>query len=175
MELDEACRMCDIHTARESSTSASDARASTKKNRLCPEDRLGVCSDGPTGANPHGMAVRFHQTDGADVRHRREFAEILPFPTIEQFRDFLRAVAVSGPGAAKPTKVEAFLASHPAAPRAFATIATPTSLRGKHNGIDAFILVNAAGKRQPVRFRAVPYDGTQHLGVAEAAAKPPIS
>jgi catalase len=130
-------------------------------------------ADGAPGANPHGFALRFHQSDGADVDIVENSLKFFPFATIEQFRDFLRAAALSPPGAPKPTKVEAFLALHPAAPRAFATIATPTSFsKETYNGIDAFILVNAAGQRQPVRFRAEPFDGAQHLSPAAAAAKP---
>jgi catalase len=131
-------------------------------------------ADGDGKANPHGLAVRFHQTDGADVDIVENSLPFFPVANGEGFRDFLLAAAESGPGAAKPTKLDAFFASHPAAPRALGTLGTPNSLaHEQYNGIDAFILVNAAGVRQPVRFRAVPVEGVKHITPAEAAKQPP--
>ena len=131
-------------------------------------------ADGDAKANPHGLALRFHQADGADVDIVENSLPFFPVATGEGFRDFLLAASESGPGAAKPTKLDAFMASHPAAPRAFGALGTPISLaRERYNGIDAFILVNAAGVRQPVRFRAVPADGVAHLSPADAAKQSP--
>ncbi len=131
-------------------------------------------ADGDGKANPHGLALRFHQADGAEVDIVENSLPFFPVSTGEGFRDFLLAASESGPGAAKPTKLDAFLAGHPAAPRAFGALGTPVSLaRERYNGIDAFILVNAAGVRQPVRFRAVPVEGVKHITPAEAAKQPP--
>jgi catalase len=131
-------------------------------------------ADGDGLANPHGLAVRFHQADGADVDIVENSLPFFPVSTGEGFRDFLLAAAQSGPGAAKPTRLDAFFASHPAAPRALGAVATPVSLAQEaYNGIDAFVLVNAAGKRQPVRFRMVPSAGVQHLSKAAAARQKP--
>jgi catalase len=81
---------------------------------------------------------------------------------------------MSGPGAPKPTKVAQFMASHPAAPRAFASIATPVSFAQEtYNGVDAFVFVDAAGHRQPFRFKTVPAAGTKYLSAADAAKQKP--
>jgi catalase len=130
--------------------------------------------DGSPNANPHGFAVRFHQPKAGDVDIVDNSLKFFPVATGAEFRDFLLAVGQSGPGAAKPTKLDAFLAGHPAAPKALGSVATPSSLsRETYNGVDAFVLVNAAGKRQAVRFQAVPVDGTLHLSAADAAKRAP--
>ena len=129
--------------------------------------------DGNPNASPHGFSIRFHQKAG-DVDFVENSLKFFPFHTIEEFHDFLLAVAQTGPTAAKPTKVDQFLAAHPAAPKAFASVAPPSSYsRETYNGVNAFILINAAGKRQAVRFQEVPYDGTQHLSAAAAAQQSP--
>ena len=59
-------------------------------------------------------------------------------------------------------------------PKAFGSVATPSSFaRETYNGVDAFIFVDAAGKRQPFRFKIVPAAGTEHLSPADAAKQPP--
>jgi catalase len=130
--------------------------------------------DGDQNANPHGMSVKFHLPDGSDVDIVENSLKFFPAATGEDFRDLLRAVSESGPGAAKPTKIEAFFASHPAAPRAFASTETPVSFaRETYNGINAFVFVDAAGKRHPFRFQVVPAEGAEHMSLADAAKQKP--
>ncbi len=127
-------------------------------------------SDGSENANPHGMAVKFHLPDGGEVDIVENSLKFFPVANGQEFLNLLQAVAASGPNAAKPTKLDTFFASHPAAPRAFASAQTPVSFaRETYNGIDAFVFVNAAGKRQPFRFQVVPEKGAEHLGQADAA------
>jgi catalase len=53
------------------------------------------------------------------------------------------ALAASPPDAAKPTKFEQFVTSHPSVRAAFATIRTPDSFADKqYYGIDAFVFVD---------------------------------
>lgn len=79
-----------------------------------------------------------------------------------------------GPDAAKPTKAGQFIAAHPSVLKSFASATTPTSFaREAYNGIDAFILVDAAGKRQPFHFQFVPVAGAEHMDPADAAKQPP--
>jgi catalase len=130
--------------------------------------------DGSPNANPHGLAVKFHLPDGSDVDIVENSLKFFPVATGEEFRDLLQAVVESGPGASKPTKLESFMASHPAAPRAFASTETPVSFaRETYNGIDAFVFVDAGGERQPFRFQVVPVEGTEHLSMADAAKQKP--
>jgi catalase len=130
-------------------------------------------ADGAPAANPHGMSIKFYQPGGRQVDVITNSLGFFPVATGEDFLAFLNANAASPPGTAKPTPVEQFIATHPAVPKAFATVATPVSFaREIYNGIDAFIFVNAAGQRQAFRFKIVPSDGVQHLPPPKAAKLP---
>ena len=130
--------------------------------------------DGDPRANPHGLGLRFQLADGSQVDVVTNSLAFFPVANGEQFLELLQAVAASGPDVAKPTPVERFMASHPAAPKAFASVRTPASFAQEvYNGVDAFVLVDAAGKRQPFRFRLDPVAGAAHLGKEEAARQPP--
>ncbi len=132
-------------------------------------------ADGDGKANPHGMAMKFHLPDGGgDVDVVQNSLKFFPVATGAEFRDLLLAAGASGPGAAKPTKLDVFFASHPAAPRAFGSVATPASFAQEtYNGVDAFVFVNAAGTRQAFRFKTVPLAGEVHLSAADAAKQKP--
>jgi len=53
--------------------------------------------------------------------------KFFPVSTAAELRDLFEAIAASPPTAPKPTKVEQFLASHPAVAASSATAATPAS------------------------------------------------
>jgi catalase len=130
--------------------------------------------DGAPNANPHGMSVKFHLPDGHDMDVVTNSLKFFPVPTGDAFLEMLTAVAASGPGTPRPTPAEQFMARHPAAPAALATVATPTSFaRETYFGIDAFVFVDKAGHRQPFRLQFVPAAGTEHLSAADAARQPP--
>ena len=66
------------------------------------------------------------------------------------------------------------MAAHPTVPRALASASTPASYaRETYNGINAFVLVDAAGERHPFRFRLAPVAGETHLSAEEAARQAP--
>jgi len=129
--------------------------------------------DGSDDANPHGMAVKFHLLDGSDADIVINSLKFFPVSTGEEFHDLLVAISQSPPDAAKPTKLEQFVASHPTVPAALATVATPDSLANEaYFGINAFVLVNKAGERQAVRYQMLP-ERVVHLDKAEAAKRAP--
>jgi catalase len=129
--------------------------------------------DGSDLANPHGMAIKYHLPDGSDTDMVINSLKFFPVSSGEDFRDLFLALAASPPDAAKPTKFEQFAASHPAVPAAFATVSTPDSFADEeYYGVDAFVFVNAAGKRQAVRYQMVP-ERVVHLDPADAAKRPP--
>jgi catalase len=129
--------------------------------------------DGSKAANPHGMAIKFHLPDGRDTDMVINSLKFFPVSTGEDFRDLLLASAASPPDAAKPTKFDQFVASHPSVPAAFATAATPDSFADEeYYGINAFVFINKAGERQAVRYQMVP-ERTVHLDADEAAKRPP--
>jgi catalase len=142
--------------------------------RFSDSTGLPTLPDGAPNANPHGMAIQFHPAGGKDVDVVTNSLAFFPVATGEDFRDLLQALSVSGPGAPKPTAADKFIAAHPAVPKAFGSVGTPVSFAQEtYNGVDAFVFVNAAGKRQPFRFKIVPDAGTHHLAPAEAAKLPP--
>ena len=130
--------------------------------------------DGDMNANPHGLAIKFHLPDGTDTDIVSNSLHFFPAGTPEEFRDFLVAAKASPPGAPKPTKFDQFLASHPAAVRAGATVHTPKSFATEeYFGIDAFRLTNKAGEQRFVRYRLEPVAGVTYLTADEAAKQKP--
>ncbi|WP_246732937.1 catalase family peroxidase [Methylobacterium sp. BTF04] len=142
--------------------------------RFSDSTGLPTLPDGSGPANPHGMSVKFKLADGGEMDLVTNSLKYFPVATGEEFLELLTAIARSGPDAAKPTPVERFMASHPSAPKAFATVQTPSSFsREAYHGIDAFVFVDAKGKKQPFRFHLVPPAGTEYLGADEAAKRAP--
>jgi len=128
--------------------------------------------DGSGDANPHGMAIKYH-LPGGDTDMVIVSLKFFPVGTGEDFRDLLLAIADSPPTAPKPTKFDKFMASHPSAPKAFGTVATPDSFADEeYYGIDAFVLVTKDGHKQTVRYMMVP-EKVVHLTPEDAAKKPP--
>jgi catalase len=129
--------------------------------------------DGSPAANPHGMAIKYHLPGGVDTDMVTNSFRFFPVGTGDDFRDLLLALLASPPDAPKPTKLEQFFASHPNAPKAFATVATPDSYADEeYHGIDAFIFVSKSNQRQAVRYLLVP-EKTVHLTPEQAARQPP--
>lgn len=135
---------------------------------------LPAIPDGDPHANPHGLGLRFHLADGGQMDVVTNSLKFFPVATGEEFLGLLQAVAASGPDAVKPSPLERFVTSHPSVPRAFASTSTPTSYAHEtYNGINAFVLVDAAGQRHPFRFRIEPVAGTAHLSAEDAARQDP--
>jgi len=129
--------------------------------------------DGSDGANPHGMAIKYHLPDGSDTDMVTNSLKFFLVSNGEDFRDLFLAIADSPPGAAKPTKLDQFIAAHPKVPAAVATVGTPDSFADEHYyGLDAFIFVNKAGQKQAVRYIIEP-EKVVHLAPADAAKQPP--
>jgi catalase len=129
--------------------------------------------DGSDFANPHGMAIKYHLPDGSETDMVINSLKFFPVATGEDFRDLFLALAASPPTAPKPTPFDKFMGTHPAAVAAFGTIATPDSFADEeYYGIDAFVLVDAAGHKQAVRYQMVP-EKLVHLAPADAAARGP--
>ncbi len=129
--------------------------------------------DGSDLANPHGMAIKFHLPDGSETDMVTNSLKFFLVSSGADFRDLFLAIAASPPDAPKPTKLEQFVATHPAVAAASATVATPDSFADEeYHGIDAFVLVNKAGERQAVRYLIRP-EHVVHLDPADAAKRPP--
>jgi catalase len=119
------------------------------------------------------MAVRFHLADHVHTDIVAHSHNGFPVRTGEEFLEFLKAAAASGPDAPTPPPIAAFLATHPAA-KAFveapkpipASFATQT-----YFAVTAFNFTNATGEARVGRFRLLPEAGTTFLSAEEAAAK----
>ncbi|HKI31645.1 MAG TPA: catalase family peroxidase [Gemmataceae bacterium] len=132
-----------------------------------------VADNDPQGASPQAMAVRFHLADHVHTDIIAHSHNGFPARTGEEFLEFLRAAAASGPGAPIPPPIVAFLATHPAA-RAFveAPKPIPTSYaRQAYFAVTAFKFTNAAGQSRFGRFRLPPEAGTEFLTAEQAASK----
>ena len=141
--------------------------------RFSDSGGLPTVPDGSPDANPHGMAIKFHLPSGVDTDMVVVSLKFFPVGTGEDFRDLLLAISASPPDAPKPTMLDQFFASHPNAPKAFGTVATPDSFaHEQYYGIDAFVFVSKTGQRQAVRYQLVP-ERLVHLSPEEAAKQAP--
>lgn len=121
------------------------------------------------GGNPYApdssvpirsMALRFTQANGQQWRTGMNSMPVFPVATPQAFYEQLQAQQPDpATGKPDPAKVAAFFASHPetAAFRAWAKTAKPSASFATESywSLNAFVFVDANGKRQPVRWRMV--------------------
>ncbi len=119
---------------------------------------------------PKGMAIRFQLPDGGYTDIVAISINSFPAATPEDFLGLLNAIAASGAGAAKPSPVEQFLGSHPAALKFVMTPKpAPVSFGTQaFYGVNAFKFTNAKGEAQYGRYRIEPLDGQQFLSKIDA-------
>jgi catalase len=132
-----------------------------------------VADNDVKGSGPQGMAVRFHLGDHVHTDIVAHSHNGFPARSGEEFLEFLRAAAASGPGAPSPPPIAAFLASHPAA-KAFAEAPKPipsSFARQSYFAITAFKFTGADGLSRFGRFRLVPEAGTEFLTPEQAEEK----
>jgi len=126
--------------------------------------------DANGNAFPKGMAIRFQLPDGGYTDIVAISINSFPAATPEDFLGLLNAIAASGPDAAKPSPVEQFLGSHPAALK-FVMIPklAPVSFGTQaFYGVNAFKFTNSKGEAQYGRYRIEPLDGQQFLSKEDA-------
>ena len=128
--------------------------------------------DANGNAFPKGIAIRFQLPDSAITDMVCISVNGFPAATPEDFLGLLNAVAASGPDAAKPSPVEQFLSTHPAALAFVKTPKLPPVSFGTQPfyGVNAFKFVNAKGETHYGRYRIEPIAGAQFLN-QEAADK----
>ncbi len=131
--------------------------------------------DADGNAFPKGMAIRYQLTDGTYSDMVTISVNGFPAATPEDFLGLLNAVAASGPGAPKPSPVEQFLGSHPAALK-FVTTPKPAPVSFATQafyGVNAFKFTNAKGEVNYGRYRIEPVKGQQFLTKEDAAKAAP--
>jgi catalase len=128
----------------------------------------------PDGSVPiRSMALRFTQPNGQQWRTGMNSMPVFPVATPQAFFAQLQAQQPD-PATDKPdpAKVAAFFAEHPetAAFRAWAKTAKPSAsfATESYSGLNAFVFVDAQGKRQPVRWRMVAEATDASVGAGKA-------
>jgi catalase len=132
-----------------------------------------IADNDENGSGPQAMAVRFHLGDHVHTDIITHSHNGFPTRTGEEFLEFIRAVAASGPGAPTPPPVFAFLASHPSA-KAFVEAPKPipsSFARQAYFAVTAFKFTNASGQSRFGRFRLRPEAGTEFLTPEQAKEK----
>ncbi len=165
-----------------SSSAASLTKATHLQKRKAPIPvtvRFSAGSGLPTVPDtsdmPRGMAVKFALPDGTKTDLVVLSFNGFPVANGEEFRDFLLAVAASGPDAPKPTEIEKFLGSHPAAKAFVETPKPPPVSYGTlpYFGINAFKLTNKKGVATHVRYQLHPVAGATYLPKEQASTMGP--
>ena len=126
-------------------------------------------------ASPRGIAVRFYLAEHVHTDIIGHSTDGFPTRTSEELVQFLRAIHASGPEAPKPTPIESFLASRPAA-LAFvqAPKPIPTSFaKESFYSVSAYKFTNNEGVSKFGRYRVVPQDGNEYLEPSVAAKQNP--
>lgn len=121
--------------------------------------------DADGNAFPKGIAIRFQLPDGTATDIVSISVNGFPAATPEDFLGLLNAVRDSQGSTAKPSPVEQFLGSHPAALKFVTTPKpAPVSLATQpFFGVNAFEFTNASGKSVFGRYQIVPLAGAQYL------------
>lgn len=128
--------------------------------------------DANGNAFPKGIAIRFQLPDGTATDIVSISINSFPTATPEDFLGLLNAVRDSANSTAKPSPVEQFLGTHPAALRFVTTPKLPpvSFATQPFFGVNAFKFTNAAGKSVYGRYQIMPVAGAQFLD-KEAADK----
>jgi len=131
--------------------------------------------DANGNAFPKGMAIRFTLPDGSISDMVTISVNGFPAATPEDFLGLLNAVAATKPDSAKPSPIEQFLGSHPAALKFVTTPKLPpvSFATQAFYGVNAFKLTNAAGKVHYARYRIEPVGGQQFLSPDDATKAAP--
>jgi len=131
----------------------------------------------PSTDGVRGMAIKFRLPGGGEADIVCISANGFPVGTGEDFLALLQAIGASGPDVPKPTPVEKFLSTHPAA-LAFVTTPRPVAVSYGTQpffGVNAFKFTNAQGVSQFGRYRIVPESGAAFVSKEEAASRAPTA
>ncbi len=146
------------------------AKSSPITVRFSNSTGVPVIPDNDPNASPHGMAIRFHLDGDAHTDIVAHSVDAFPARTPEEFLEFIKAAYASASSTAKPTPIEAFLGSHPAALEFVTPRPMPVSFGSEfYFGVNAYKFTNPAGAVKFGRYRIRPTAGAKYLD--DAAAK----
>jgi catalase len=126
-------------------------------------------------ASPRGIAIKFKMAENRSTDIVAHSFNGFPTADTDQFRELLQALAASGPDAAKPTKLDTYLDSHPIA-KNFLTSSKPAPVSYgtlPYYGVNTFRFVNADGKITYGRYRIVPVATAAYLTDEQTAKAAP--
>jgi catalase len=131
--------------------------------------------DNDPNASPRGIAIRFHLAEHVHTDIIAHSIDGFPAHTAEEFVQFLRAIHASSPGAAKPTPIESFLATHPAA---LEFVQKPKPLpvsffKDSFFAVNAYKFLNKEGVSRYGRYRIRPDGANEYLDADGAARQTP--
>ena len=131
--------------------------------------------DNSPDASPRGIAIRFHLAEHTHTDITAHSVNGFPVRTAEEFAEFLRTIHASGPDASRPTPIESFLGTHPAALRFVqAPKPLPTSFaKESFFAVNAYQFTNTDGISKYGRYRIQPDGEGEYLDAPAAAAKTP--
>jgi catalase len=126
-------------------------------------------------ASPRGVAVRFYLAEHSHTDIIGHSVDGFPTRTSEELVQFIRAIHASGPDAPKPTPIESFLASRPAA---LAFVQTPKPIpasfaKESFYSVSAYKFTNSEGVSKFGRYRVVPEGDKECLEPSAAAKQDP--
>ena len=133
--------------------------------RFSSSTGIPLLPDDDPNANPRGLAIRFHLAEHVHTDIVSHSTDGFPTRTGEEFLEFLKAVAASGPDVPSPKPVETFLGSHPAA-LAFVQAPKPSPssfAKETYFGVTAMRFINKDGVSRYGRYRIIPDAGVEHL------------
>ena len=133
--------------------------------RFSSSTGIPLLPDNDPNANPRGLAIRFHLAEHVHTDIVSHSTDGFPTKTGEEFLEFLKALAASGPDVPSPKPIEEFLGSHPAA---LAFVQTPkpspsSYAKETYFGVTAMRFINKEGVSRYGRYRIVPDAGVEHL------------
>ena len=141
-------------------------RASTPVTaRFSNSTGVTLMPDNDPNANPRGLSIRFHLAEHVHTDIVSHSTDGFPTRTGEEFLEFLRAVAASGPDVPSPKPVEQYLGAHPAA-LAFVQAPKPSPssfAKETYCGVTAMRFITKDDASRYGRYRIVPDAGIEHL------------
>jgi catalase len=122
-----------------------------------------------------GMAIKFQLPGGGFTDIVSISTNGFPVSNGEDFLALLKALGSTKPDSPKPTPIEAFLGTHPAALKA---VSIPQPIPASYAtipfyGVNAFKFTNAAGVSHFGRYQIVPEAGAHYMSDEDAAKLPP--
>src|ERR1700722_8688847 len=152
------------------------ARPSTAVSvRFSNSTGIPALPDNDPNANPRGLAIRFHLAEHIHTDIVSHSTDGFPARTGDEFLEFLRAVAASGPETPSPKPIEVFLGSHPAA-LAFVQAPKPSPssyAKEVYFGVTAMRFTDKDGVSRYGRYRIIPDAGVEHLDPEVTQGKDP--